>query len=132
MDNLAQLRCGNKIQPMHKIYVYRNCETCRKALKWLNENEISYDERAIRETPPSIEELRSAMKGFSGDLRQLFNTSGADYRALGLKDKMSAMSEEEAITLLSENGNLVKRPFFITGTRTLTGFKPDVWKRALS
>lgn len=117
---------------MHQIYVYQNCGTCRKALKWLDENGIKYEAKAIRETPPSTDELRTAMKGFSGDLRQLFNTSGADYRTLGLKDKMSAMSEEAAIKLLSENGNLIKRPFLLAGNRPLTGFKPDIWKRALS
>ncbi len=116
---------------MYRIYAYRNCDTCRKALKWMDENGIAYEELAIRETPPTAEELKTAMKSFSGDLRRLFNTSGTDYRDLGLKSKLSCMSEEEAIDMLSKNGNLVKRPFVINGAKVITGFKAEIWQNAM-
>jgi arsenate reductase len=116
---------------MRTIYAYRNCNTCRKALKWLDEKGLEYEEKAIRETPPSTTELRTAVKYFSGDLRRLFNTSGTDYRDLGMKSRLSTLSEEEAITLLAENGNLVKRPFLIMDGKVLTGFKPEIWQNAL-
>jgi arsenate reductase (glutaredoxin) len=116
---------------MHKIYAYKNCESCRKALKWMRENGLECEELAIRETPPTAQELKSALKSFSGDFRRLFNTSGTDYRELGLKGRMSTMTEDEAVALLAENGNLVKRPFLISNGKTLTGFKPEVWANAL-
>lgn len=117
---------------MHKIYVYRNCSTCRKALKWLDDHAIEYEEVAIRETPPTPEELNTAVKSFSGDLRRLFNTSGVDYREQKLKDRLSNISEEEAVSILAGNGNLVKRPFLISQGKVLTGFKPEVWTNALT
>ena len=117
---------------MRTIYAYKNCESCRKALKWLAENGIEHEVKAIRETPPTVEELTTAMKYFSGDLRRLFNTSGTDYRDLGIKNKLSSMSEEEAIAMLSKNGNLVKRPFLIGDGKVITGFKPEIWQNALT
>jgi arsenate reductase len=116
---------------MRTIYAYKNCESCRKALKWLAENHIEIEVKDIRETPPTPDELRAAIKLLSGDLRPLFNSSGADYRELRIKERMSSLTDEDAISMLSQNGNLVKRPFLIGDGRILTGFKPEVWKRAL-
>ena len=116
---------------MRTIYAYKNCDSCRKAIKWLEDNGVPHEVKAIRETPPSVEELTTAMKYFSGDLRRLFNSSGTDYRDLGIKAKLSSMSEEEAIDMLSKNGNLIKRPFLIGDGKVMTGFKPEIWQNAL-
>ena len=116
---------------MPTVYAYKNCDTCRKALKWLKENQVNHETKAIRETPPTKEELKAALAANGGDLRKLFNTSGGDYRDLGLKDKLPAMSESEALDLLSKNGNLVKRPFLIGDSVALTGFNEAAWKSAL-
>ena len=115
---------------MLRFYAYKGCDSCRKARKWLTENGIEFTEIAIRETPPARDELQNALTAL-GNLRLLFNTSGADYRQLGMKDKLSGMDDEDALKILSQNGNLVKRPF-LTGTDiSLVGFKPDDWERAL-
>ncbi len=118
---------------MLKVYQYSGCSTCKNALKWLKQHAIPFQEIAIRETPPALTELKAMLAAFEGDLRRLFNTSGMDYRALGLKDKLSAMSTDEALKLLSENGNLVKRPFAIDakGGIHLVGFKEAEWEAAL-
>lgn len=116
---------------MPTLYAYKNCDTCRKASKWLRENNVAHETKAIRETPPSPAELTAALRATGGDLRKLFNTSGGDYRELGLKDKLPSMSESEAIALLSENGNLVKRPFLIGDGVALVGFNEALWKQAL-
>lgn len=117
---------------MFSVYVYQNCSTCRDALKWLVQHQIAHEVKAIRETPPSPDELRAALQAQGGDLRKLFNTSGLDYRALGLKDKLPIMSELAAIDLLSQNGNLVKRPFLIGDGKTLIGFNEPAWQHALT
>jgi arsenate reductase len=117
---------------MFSIYAYAGCDTCRKALKWLKQQGIPHQVKAIRETPPSVAELQAALAARGGDLRALFNTSGGDYREMGLKDRLAGMSTEEALTLLSTHGNLVKRPFLIGEGVALTGFKPDEWERALT
>ena len=117
---------------MLKLYIYQGCSTCRDALKWLKQHAIPFEEVAIRETPPTLPELRAMLDAHDGDLRRLFNTSGLDYRALGLKDKLPAMSTDEALQLLSTNGNLVKRPFAIDSTHKvhLVGFKVESWSQA--
>ena len=118
---------------MLKVYQYSGCSTCKNALKWLKQHAIPFQEIAIRDTPPTLAELKAMLAAFEGDLRRLFNTSGMDYRALGLKDKLPAMSTDDALKLLSENGNLVKRPFAIDakGGIHLVGFKAAEWEAAL-
>lgn len=110
-----------------KIYTYKKCDSCRKATKWLNEQNITFEELAIRETPPTITELESMLKA-QGAVKSLFNTSGMDYRSMGLKDTLPSLSDEEALLLLSKNGNLVKRPFIIGDNVALVGFKEAEWE----
>ncbi|QBG48742.1 arsenate reductase family protein [Verrucomicrobia bacterium S94] len=113
-----------------KIYTYKKCSTCRKAVKWLKEQKLDVEEIPIRETPPSVEELRQMLE-YVGDLKKLFNASGQDYRALGMKDKLPGMDTEEALKLLASNGNLIKRPFLIGSDKGATGFKEEVWEALL-
>ncbi len=116
---------------MISVYAYKGCDTCRKALKWLTERGIPHEVKAIRETPPTVAELNVALVAFGGDLRPLFNTSGGDYRELGLKDKLPSMTADEAVALLSKNGNLVKRPFVIGDGVVLVGLKEGEWAGVL-
>ena len=113
------------------VYAYKSCSTCREALKWLGEHQIAHTVKAIRETPPTPAELNAVLGHLGGDLRKLFNTSGTDYRALGIKDRLASMSHAEAVDLLSKNGNLVKRPLVIGEGKALVGFKPEAWRGAL-
>ncbi|MGE9270449.1 MAG: arsenate reductase family protein [Verrucomicrobiales bacterium] len=113
-----------------KVYAYKNCDSCRKAKKWLKENGVAFEEIAIREQPPTKAELKQMMEAKGGELKSLFNTSGGDYRSLGLKDRLSELSFDEAADLLMSNGNLVKRPFVVGRELALVGFKPEVWTEA--
>lgn len=119
---------------MLKVYQYSGCSTCRNAIKWLKQHAIPFEEIAIRETPPSLADLKSMLAAHDGDLRKLFNVSGLDYRSLGLKDKLPTMSADAALKLLNENGNLVKRPFAIDSKNKvrLIGFKENEWQAALA
>lgn len=112
-----------------KLYTYKNCDTCRKAVKWLRQHDIEFDEIPIRDTPPSESELRAMLKHFGGssELRRLFNTSGGDYRELDLKTKLPTMNEADAIKLLSGNGNLIKRPFLLLDDAGTVGFAESAW-----
>ncbi len=110
-----------------KIYSYKGCGTCRKALAYLDAKKISYDLLAIRETPPTVAELERMLAVYKGELKRLFNTSGLDYKALKIKDKLPKMSVKEALAILSKNGNLVKRPFVLTAKSGAVGFKPEEW-----
>jgi len=115
---------------MLRFYAYKGCDGCRKARKWLNERAVTFEEVAIRDTPPSLDELKQALQ--THGLKPLFNTSGMDYRQLGMKDKLPNMSEEEALNQLAENGNLIKRPFLIGSDLSLVGFKENIWDQELS
>ncbi|MGV3659209.1 MAG: Spx/MgsR family RNA polymerase-binding regulatory protein [Prosthecobacter sp.] len=119
---------------MLKLYAYSGCSTCRNAVKWLKQNSIPFEELAIRDTPPSLPELKAMLAARGGDVRALFNVSGLDYRSLGLKDKLPGMSTDDALKLLADNGNLVKRPFAIDAKSKvcLNGFKEADWVAALA
>ena len=110
-----------------KIYTYKNCGSCKKATKWLDAQGIDYDERPIRETPPTVNELKQMLDFQGGDLSKLFNTAGGDYRELNMKFKLPQMSQAEALNLLTGRGNLVKRPFALGDSFGLVGFKEDLW-----
>ena len=111
-----------------RVYTYEKCSTCRKAVSFLNAHNIPYEVIPIREHPPTIAELR-AMLGHVGELRRLFNTSGLDYRAMKLSERLPAMSLDEALALLAKNGNLVKRPFALTAKSGAVGFNEADWAR---
>ena len=111
---------------------YPPCSTCKKARKWLEDHKIAFTARHIKEDNPTFEELSQwyAMSGLP--LRRFFNTSGLQYRALELKDRLPAMSEEEQLRLLATDGMLVKRPVIVLDNgKVLTGFKEKEWEEAL-
>ncbi len=113
---------------MIKLYMYKGCDGCRKAKKWLEGKGVDFEEIAIREVTPSKSELKEALATHGMNLRKLFNVSGGDYRELGLKDKLPEMGVDEAFDLLMSNGNLVKRPFLATDGGCISGFDTAVWE----
>ena len=110
-----------------RVYVYSKCSTCRDALRLLEERGVTPEVVPIREQPPTVAELRQMLGYLGGDVRRLYNSSGMDYRSMGLKDHLPQMSLEEALELLSKNGNLVKRPFALAADRGVVGFKREQW-----
>ena len=110
------------------VLVYKKCSTCQKALKWLEENGVEYEERAIREDNPTVEELRQWHRKSGLPLKRFFNTSGNLYKELQLKDKLADMTEEEQLKLLATDGMLVKRPLLVTEDYVCPGFKEENWK----
>lgn len=115
-----------------KIYTYANCDTCRRAVKWLRAQGLDFVEKPIREVPPSVGELRMMLTAQGGELRRLFNTSGRDYREQKLGEKLPVLSEAAALELLAGNGNLVKRPFLLGAGVALVGFEEGAWAAALA
>ena len=110
---------------------YPKCSTCQKAKKWLDEHEITYTDRHIVEQNPSYEELKEWHEKSGLPLKRFFNTSGLQYKALGLKDKLPAMTEDEQYALLATDGMLVKRPLIIGEDFALPGFKVKEWEERL-
>ena len=113
------------------VLVYRKCSTCLKALKWLEEHQVDFEERPIVEQNPSYEELKAWYEKSGLPLKKFFNTSGLLYKDMKLKDKLPTMSEEEQLQLLATNGMLVKRPLVIGEDYVLTGFKEVEWNEKI-
>ena len=116
---------------MNLFLCYNRCSTCKKAKQWLEDNGIEYTYREISEKNPTEKELRKWHKKSGLPLKRFFNTSGLQYKALGLKDKLPNMSEDEQYALLSTDGLLVKRPLMITKDVVLVGFKEAEYEAAL-
>ena len=110
---------------------YPKCSTCRKAKKWLDENNIEYESRHIIEDNPTLMELREWWEISGLPLKRFFNTSGMKYRELKLKDKLPEMSEDEQLDLLATDGMLVKRPILVGDDVVLVGFKVKEWEELL-
>jgi arsenate reductase len=108
---------------MIKLYSYKKCSTCIKAIKIFKEKKIAFTEIAIRETPPTKNELKQMLDAYDGDLKKLFNVSGQDYRSLDIKTTLPTLSTDDALDLLSTNGNLIKRPFIIGPSIHVVGLK---------
>ncbi len=106
---------------------YPKCTTCQKAKKWLDDNNVSYSQRNIKEENPTYEELKSFYEKSGFPLKKFFNTSGLVYKSMALKDKLPMMSEDEQLKLLSTDGMLVKRPLLIGDDFVLVGFKEKQW-----
>ena len=116
---------------MIKVYCYSKCTTCKKALKWLDDNNVKYELIDIKENNPDEATIKKYYEKSGLALKKFFNTSGMIYRDLGLSKKLPDMSEEEQIKLLASDGMLVKRPLLVSGNLVLTGFKESEWKENL-
>lgn len=110
---------------------YPKCSTCQKAKKWLQENNIEFEDRHILEQTPTAQELEKWIKQSNKEIKSWFNTSGLKYKELKLKEKLPTMSDEEKIELLTSDGMLIKRPILVIDNKVLVGFKPDEWKNTL-
>ena len=118
---------ARKERTMVKVYCYSKCSTCKKALKWLEENGVEHEVIDIKTDNPDEEALRRYHKMSGLPLKRFFNTSGMQYRDLGLSKKLPEMSDDEQFALLATDGMLVKRPLLIGDGFVLTGFKEPEW-----
>ena len=107
---------------------YPKCSTCKKAKAFLDDRGAVYEERHMVEENPTFDELKKWYEMSNYPLMRFFNTSGMRYREMGLKDKITDMSEEEQLELLATDGMLVKRPILIDDDRVRVGFKEKEWE----
>lgn len=113
------------------VLCYDRCSTCKKALKWLEEQGVDYTKRPIKEENPGKEKLREWYEKSGLPLKRFFNTSGNLYKELKLKDKLPDMSEEEQLALLATDGMLVKRPLLVSDEVVCPGFKESEWMKCV-
>ena len=106
---------------------YPKCTTCRRAKKFLLDNNLDFTDRHIVEEKPTKEELREWLMKSGLTINRFFNTSGKLYREMGLKDKVKVLDQEELLEILASDGMLVKRPIIVKDELVLVGFKEDEW-----
>lgn len=106
---------------------YPKCTTCKKAKKFLIENNIEFIDRHIAEENPTKEELKEWLAKSNLPINKFFNTSGVLYREMQLKDKVKVLPEDELLDILASNGMLVKRPIIVKDDTILIGFKEEEW-----
>ena len=116
---------------MVKVYCYSKCSTCKKALKWLEDNKVEHTVIDIKGDNPDEKTLRELHKKSGLPLKRLFNTSGQLYRQMEMSKKLPDMSEDEIYKILSSDGMLVKRPLLVTDNTVIPGFKEELWKDVL-
>jgi arsenate reductase len=114
-----------------KLYQYPKCSTCRKATKWLAEEDVEHTSIDIVESPPSVATLKKIRKLADVPVAKMFNTSGKSYREGNYKAKLAKMSDAEAFAALAADGKLIKRPLFLGDGVALVGFKEAEWSDEL-
>lgn len=116
---------------MNLFVEYPKCTTCKKAKAWLEEKQVAFTDRHIKDEQPTREEIALWWERSGLPLKRFFNTSGLLYKSLGLATKLATMSEAEQLDLLATDGMLVKRPILVTPAGVCPGFKADVWESLL-
>lgn len=114
-----------------RVYHYKGCGTCKKALSWLDGQGARFERVDLVANPIDAASLTDLWERSGLPLNRFFNTSGESYRAGGFKDRLGAMSERDKIAALAGDGKLVKRPILDTGAVVLVGFREDEWAKAL-
>ena len=109
------------------FYTYPKCSTCRKASKWLDQNNINYKFKVIVKEPPSKKFLELALIQFSLDIKKIFHTRGKNFKLID--SNILELTKQEIIELLLKDGKLIKRPFLIINERKLIlGFKDSEYE----
>ena len=118
--------------PLIEVFHYPKCSTCRKALKWLDEQGIEHTRVDIVEHPPSVAKLEKVLKLSGVELRKLFNTTGQSYRGGNWKEKLATVSKQDALAALAADGKLIKRPLVLGRDFALIGFAAAEWAKKIT
>lgn len=117
---------------MSLIFIqYPTCSTCKKAAKWLKDNNFEVCTRHIVEQVPTTEELSKWINLSGLSINKFFNTSGKVYKENNIKDLVKTESTTKLLELLSSNGMLIKRPILVADDFVLVGFNEEQWSDKL-
>ncbi|HCV95614.1 MAG TPA: arsenate reductase [Stenotrophomonas sp.] len=110
------------------VYGLKNCDTCRKATKWLDRFAVPYEFVDYRQAPPSPQML-IAWAGQAGSFAALVNKSSTTWRQLP-DNRKAAASDAEWKLLLREHPQLIKRPVVVSADGVMTqGFTDNGFKQ---
>ena len=110
---------------MTKIFGIKNCDTMKKAFKWLDENGVPYEFVDFKKITPDEALLKHAIDEHGWDT--VINKRGTTWRKLP-ENIQAGMDGEKAVALTQENSSIIKRPLLIHEGKTHIGFKADQYK----
>lgn len=122
------MRITNKTDngaPVLTLFDIKNCDTVRKARKWLEQNNLSVDFHNFREHGLTVEQVEEwvAVVGWEA----LFNKRSTSFRNLTDAEK-NDINEKKAIALMVLYPTLIKRPVLVGGGKVNVGFKEAEYK----
>ena len=109
-----------------------NCDTVKKARKWLEAQGLDHSFRDFKKDAPSADEVGGWADAAGWEV--LLNKRGTTFRKLDEGDKADLtrdVAKERAIALMVQHPSLIKRPVLEYETGLLVGFKEAEWKDAL-
>lgn len=104
---------------MITIYTLKNCDTCKKALKWLDENNVAHRNHDIRADGLPLETIKDIVSSLGWETA--VNRRSTTWRGLSESEKAD-IDDAKAIALIEANPTLMKRPVFDTGDSMFAGF----------
>ncbi len=107
---------------MTTIYGIKNCDTMKKAIKWLAEHKVEYQFHDFKKAGLDEKQLKAWVKQVGWEA--LVNRRGTTWRKLPEVDRED-INETKAIQLMLDNLSLIKRPVLDTGKNLHVGFKAD-------
>lgn len=107
---------------MITLYGIPNCDTIKKARKWLNDNGKDYSFHDYRKQGVPEKELRNWVKQLGWET--LLNKRGTTWRKLDETTKAS-VDEASAIQIMLDNPSIIKRPVLSSGKTLLVGFSAE-------
>jgi Spx/MgsR family transcriptional regulator len=111
-----------------RFYWKSTCSTCRNARSFiLDELGAKVEERNYAKEPLTLDELSSLFKGV--DPRDYLNPKSPAFKAMGLKGK--PLTPHQALELMAQEPNLIKRPVTVVGKKIIAGFDRDALRAAL-
>ncbi|MFD2162412.1 ArsC family reductase [Paradesertivirga mongoliensis] len=103
-----------------KVYGIKNCDTVKKALKWLDDHQVSYEFHDFKKFGVSEEKLEewSAQTGWE----PLLNKRGTTWKKLGPEVQNQIQNKADAFKLMQEKTSIIKRPVIEGANNIILGF----------
>ena len=111
-----------------QVYGITNCDTVKKTLTWLKENEISFEFHNFKKEGITADKLKEWLK--TSSLEKILNKKSIAFKNLSAEEQLMIANKNDAIRLMQTNTNLIKRPVLEIAGTVLNGFQEDELKKA--
>ena len=113
---------------MINIYGIKNCNSVKKALDWMNENNITYEFHDYKKVGSDKEVLEKFIEKFGWE--KVLNRKGMTWRNLSKQEQENITDKNLAIVLMVDKTSIIKRPLIDLGEELLIGFDEDEYKKS--